>query len=56
VSGTPETHEKLVGFQVEAPETYGGNLHFKGNRLVRMRKGDERLLVIYGDGSNLPVG
>jgi len=47
ISVTPETHERLFGFQVVAPETYVGNVYFKGEKLVRMRKNDINFLVIY---------
>lgn len=47
ISIEPETHEQLLGFQVVAPETYVANVYFKGDKLARMRKGDDHLLVIY---------
>ena len=46
-SVTPETHEQLFGFQVVAPETYVGNVYFKGEKLARMRKNGLNFLVIY---------
>jgi hypothetical protein len=51
VSATPEIHKKVSEFQVEASETYGCNVYFKGSKFVRMKKGNKRLLVIYNDNS-----
>jgi hypothetical protein len=47
ISFTPETQEYLSGFQISAPETYVGNVYFKGKKFVRMEKDNEPLLVIY---------
>jgi hypothetical protein len=51
VSATPEIHQKVSGFQVDAPETYGCNVYFRGDKFVRMKKGEKCLLVISNDSS-----
>ena len=51
VSSTPEIHEKLLEFQVAAPETYVCNMYFRGDKFARMKKGNEDLLVIYENSS-----
>ena len=51
VSASPEIHEKLLEFQVAAPETYVCNMYFRGDKFARMKKGNEHLLVIYNDNN-----
>jgi hypothetical protein len=42
-----EKEDYLSSFQIAAPETYVGNVYFRGKKFVRMEKDNEPLLVIY---------
>jgi hypothetical protein len=43
----PGKENDLSSFQIVAPETYIGNVYFRGKKFVRMEKDNEHVLVIY---------